>query len=212
MAFKDSIERRNGKHEKPKVPHFECRYIPPDYRMGQVWPFVRAGLEELIKKVKPQGYYTMRPEDVYVILRANKASLYVALLDGRLAGFGIARLVNDEYNNAPPYLLSWLGWSDRKEATKLYFLELEKVAFGLKVGEIRHYSTRKGWLLEPPGPGWELLSSEGWLKQYVWTRDDGTKRLSWGVMGKDGKPVKLFDWKDFIACPEIAMRKVVQIG
>lgn len=165
VSFKETAIVRNGrapKVELPKIPHFECRFVPPDHSLAQWWEFVRLGVEDLLKKVRPEGFYTFRPEDVYVAIRAKQVVLYVVFLDGKLTGFGITRRAEDAFLNAEPYLLSWLGWCDKREATDLYFRELENVARGLKLKEIRHYSTRKGWILAPPNRDWEIQTAEGW--------------------------------------------------
>lgn len=203
MAFVDSIVP-NGKApplftpspkkgaKAPKVPHFECRFVPADHRLSAQWPYVKAGLETLLSKIRPAGFYTFRPEDIYMALRAKQIVLYVVYLDGRLSGFGITRRAEDAFQNADPYLLAWLGWCDKREATDLYFRELEKMAAGLSLKEVRLYSTRKGWIMHPPNNDWELQTSGGWLPLKTADRE-----------------VRKGLYQAFELVPEICMRRVV---
>jgi hypothetical protein len=176
---------RNGLVIKPPEPIFKLEPIlGAAYELGKVWDFVKLGIEEVIQKShleglhcyrgKPAGwrcqesrhfYYTYRPEDIYMALRVNRASLYMTWLRGRLTGFGICQQVADVNINQPPYLLAWIGYSKDPETVKLYFKELENLAISLKLPEIRLYSTRKGWLVRKPSPDWEILTSRGWLKE-----------------------------------------------
>jgi len=154
------------------------------HELDRYWDFVRLGIEEVISKSHIQGlhcyrgkprdwrcddrshcYYTYKPEDVYMALRMNRASLYMTWLRGRLTGFGICQQIADVSVNQPPHLLAWIGYSKDPETVKLYFLELENLARSLNLKEIRMYSTRKGWLKHKPGPNWEILTSHGWVKE-----------------------------------------------
>lgn len=165
----EEIALRNGRVKpklkavasKPVTPHFRLERIEPDHRLVPVWEFVRLGIEEVM--ARSRGLYPHRPEDVYMMLRLRKADLYMAYVDGDLKGFGILQIINDPFGNRPPYLLSWIGYSASHDAVVGYFKELEAIALAHKIREIRHYSTRKGWLMRPPGPGWETLTAQGWV-------------------------------------------------
>jgi hypothetical protein len=159
---------RNGKVGRskkaaPKVEHFRLEHVPPDWHLGKVWEFIKAGVEEVIRK--GNGLITVRPEDVYLALRLNRASLYMGHLDGELKGFGVVQRSEDPFGNTPPWLFSWVGWSSSHEARELYYEELKVIAKSFKLNEIRHVSTRHGWLVSPPwGDETETLSARGWLK------------------------------------------------
>lgn len=174
---------RNGKagRFKAKEPRFKLEEIPPDYHLREQWDVVKAGIEDVIAKsaiykgfeIDEHGrkvpkkigqIYTYAPEDIYMALRARRAQLYMALMDGQLNGFGILQRREDALGNDPAFLLSYIGWCSDRETRLAYYKEIENVARGLKLKEIRHESTRKGWLRDKPGPEWETLTSEGWIK------------------------------------------------
>ena len=153
---------KNGRVAKTREPIFRLQQIPPDHHLREHWEFVEAGCREVLRKSK--GIYTWRPEDIYALLRLGKATLYLTFYRGNLSGFGIVQRRDDPLGNDKPYLLSWIGWSANRETRMAYFKELESVARGYKLGEIRHESTRIGWLLSKPTPDWESWTSEGWIK------------------------------------------------
>lgn len=147
-----------AKQEAP----FKLVHIPADWHLSDVWEFVREGILEVLHKSK--GYYKYRPEDAYLALRLQKANLYLAHWRGELKGFGITQVNADPFGNEPPHLLSWIGYCSHHETMLAYFEELKIIAKSFKLGEIRHASTRKGWLISKPGPDWETLTSKGWVR------------------------------------------------
>jgi hypothetical protein len=175
------------------------------YELDKYWDFVCLGIEEVISKShleglgcykgKPTGfrcterahfYYRYKPEDVYLALRTNRASLYMTWLRGKLTGFGICQQVANPEVNEAPYLLSWIGYSRDHETVGLYFRELENLARRLNLHEIRYYTTRKGWIVNKPTPDWEILTCRGWVRDL-----DHRERLGLRL------------------APEIVMRRVV---
>ncbi len=194
-VVKPEIKRGRGRPPKvapaPAPARFRLEHIPcainvaDNWKLANVWEFVKAGCEEVIKKSaitsgfdtvpgkdgKPTQiphivdyFYKWKPEDIYLALRMNKATLYMAHMDGKLKGFGIIQVQNDTFGNTPPYVLSWCGYCSDRETRIAYYRELETVAKSFKLHEIRHASTRKGWLVDPPTPDWETLTSQGWIK------------------------------------------------
>ena len=183
-THQNGVARRPPKMARPALPAFRVEpVIGAAFELDKYWDFVRLGIEEVIAKShleglncykgKPAGYrcadrahlyYTYKPEDIYLALRTNRASLYMTWLRGKLTGFGICQQVANPDVNQPPYLLSWVGYSRDHETVGLYFKELENLARRLNLREIRHYTTRKGWIVNKPTPDWEVLTSRGWIK------------------------------------------------
>jgi hypothetical protein len=143
-----------------------------------VWDYVKLGIEEVLRKSHIRGmrcplgcndrdhfFYKYKPEDVYLSLRTGKSSLYMTRLRGQITGFGVCQKIASVDLCEPPFLLAWIGWSNDRETVGLYFKELEKLAASLMLREIRLTSTRKGWLIRKPTPDWEILSSQGWVKE-----------------------------------------------
>lgn len=77
----------------------------PVIRLHEVWPFVRRGLEDIVKKNKPDWW----PEDVYARLSNSQATLYLVHHNGRPVSFFVVYLSPLQYSLGQE-LIYWCGW------------------------------------------------------------------------------------------------------
>lgn len=74
--------------------------------LHDVWPLLRIGLEDIIKKTQPDWI----AEDVYANLRDNAASAYLVRYKGVIVGWFIVCTSLRPFNHKKD-LLMWAGWS-----------------------------------------------------------------------------------------------------
>jgi len=108
----------------------------------ELWPWVRKGLIECAAKTQER----YRPEDVYLLLQAKNAYLYVFEDDGTNIGFLIVQRMFDPDG---PVLFVFALWGEvmRAFATECYG-HLETLARSIGAKRIRMQSPRKGWARE----------------------------------------------------------------
>ena len=102
-----------------------------------LWPWLRAGLLEVIERTSP----TWLPEDVYADLKAGQAS--VLTIDGERGFVIVKRLI--DYDG--PSLFLWAMWGPG-ELAPMYegiMAELDELARAAGCRRIRMMSPRKGW-------------------------------------------------------------------
>jgi hypothetical protein len=103
------------------------------------WDWIRAGLEKTFKRTGAK----MRPEDVYVRLRANTAWLFALQEEEDDFGFLI---LTQEHDPDGPVLFIWVLWT---EPHKLYpvkqqfYAEVEEMARKTGAKRIRWQSPRE---------------------------------------------------------------------
>ena len=74
--------------------------------LHQVWPFVRAGLDAIARRVKPDRLI----EDVYATLRAGTSFLTLGLCNGVPVGFAVSYF-NDLPFSGQRELFVWCTWT-----------------------------------------------------------------------------------------------------
>jgi hypothetical protein len=84
-----------------------CESVPPG-KLHEYWPFLRRGLETIIKKTK---HIRWIPEDVYASLSNSAAVAFLVRQDGkRVLGFFIVHPQNIGFSDRTELFL-WAGWT-----------------------------------------------------------------------------------------------------
>lgn len=116
--------------------------IQPD-NLRSVWPQVREGLD----KLPPEDWIA---EDVYHLVKAGQAALYIAVTDEGIAGFFVLRRLVAEFSKEPQ-LHVWIGYNagdaDVFTAAEGFIRHLAQQS-GAK--RITFASPRKGWMRRYP--------------------------------------------------------------
>jgi hypothetical protein len=110
--------------------------------LAAVWPRVRPGLDSMDKG---DGWI---PEDLYMALKNNSATLYMVTIDGKEHGFLVLRLLHDFDG---PRLHIWVLHSHSKVNLMAEFSdELDAIAKSNNATRITFSSTRSGWAKVAP--------------------------------------------------------------
>jgi hypothetical protein len=105
--------------------------------LAAVWPRVRPALDSM---GKGDGWI---PEDLYMAIKTNAATLYMVSIDGDEHGFLILRVLHDFDG---PRLHIWVLYSFSKVDLMTEFDEhLTNIARQVNASRITFGSTRKGW-------------------------------------------------------------------
>jgi hypothetical protein len=121
--------------------------VPPA-DIAAVWPRVRPGLESM---EKGDGWL---PEDIYLALKTNGASLHMVAIDGKEHGFIVLRVLHDFDG---PRLHIWVLHSHSKIDVMTEFDdELTSIAKSINAGRITFSSTRSGWAKVAPKHGFRV--------------------------------------------------------
>lgn len=114
------------------------RPVTPD-ELREAWAYVRPALDTMDR---PDGWL---PEDVYMTLRSNGASLYMLYDEtGQKAGFFILRLLSDFDG---PRLHIWILYAKDAEfdPMALFAEDLDAIARSCKAPRITFSTNRPGW-------------------------------------------------------------------
>lgn len=113
--------------------------------LGQVWPWVRKGLEIVI--ARNPGHVSWTPMHVRNALMNNQASLYVVLEDGTPVVFVVITIQNDPFLLVPTVLHVWAEYSEVNDYRAADFAHQQVIALGkaLCLDRIEMASTRAAW-------------------------------------------------------------------
>jgi hypothetical protein len=106
-----------------------------------LWPWVRQGLERCATKTAER----YRPEDVYLMLQAKTAHLYVCEEKAQPIGFVVVQRLQDPDG---PVLFIFAAWGALRDVDDAVYVELEKLARSIGAKRIRMQSPRRAWLRE----------------------------------------------------------------
>jgi len=116
--------------------------------LAAVWPRVRPGLDSMDKG---DGWI---PEDLYMALKNNSATLYMVTIDGKEHGFLVLRLLPDFDG---PRLHIWVLHSNSKVNLMAEFSdELDAIGKSNNATRITFSSTRNGWNKVAPKHGFSV--------------------------------------------------------
>ena len=116
--------------------------------LAAAWPRVRPGLDSMDKG---DGWI---PEDLYMALKNNAATLYMVTIDGKEHGFLVLRLINDFDG---PRLHIWVLYSQSKVNLMAEFSdELDAIGKSNNAIRLTFSSTRLGWAKVAPKNGFSV--------------------------------------------------------
>ena len=122
------------------VDEFSVVQIPTG-KVTRWWDLIRGGIETIIAKNR----ITFRPEDVYVTLAKNAATLCLTLDSrGMYAGFTILTQERNPFTQEN-YLMVWFAYSKVRGASEGTMPHLEKIGRELGYSLLIMHSPRKGW-------------------------------------------------------------------
>lgn len=116
--------------------------------IAAVWSRVRPGLESMDKG---DGWI---PEDLYLALKTNGASLYMVTIDGKEHGFLVLKAVTD-FDGTRLHI--WVLHSHSKVDLMTEFSdELDAIGRSINASRITFSSTRSGWAKVAPKHGFSV--------------------------------------------------------
>jgi hypothetical protein len=116
--------------------------------LAAVWPRVRPGLEAMDKG---DGWL---PEDLYLSLKTNGATLYMVTIDGTEHGFLVLRSIPD-FDGVRLHI--WVLNSNSKVDLMAEFSdELDAIGRSINATRLTFSSTRPGWAKVAPKNGFSV--------------------------------------------------------
>lgn len=109
------------------------------------WSEIEPGVKNVRDKSRHGGAVTWKPEDVYAYLRVGQAWAYIALKDGKFAGFMLGGKARQDPFSQAKGMLIWIAWSKTRGAMEGILPIIEQWAREAGYTYLEMSSSRDGW-------------------------------------------------------------------
>jgi hypothetical protein len=120
------------------------------------WSELEPGVKNVREKSSHTGSVTWKPEDVYAYLRVGQAWAYIALKDGKYAGFLIGGKARQDPFSSVKGMLIWIAWSKTRGAMEGILPIIEEWARDAGYTYMEMSSSRDGWVKRAPKIGFRM--------------------------------------------------------